>query len=172
MMRGRREMRIGVMDLFLVLALVLSLVGGLLRWQTLRGVREQGDLEDYRLVLTVDEIDRSAADCIEVGEMLYDAAGMALGRVTALRREAAELRLQTRDGILTGVWPETLRCRLVIEISVRGSLFDGVLTPEGHSPLPIGETVTLFSRRLRVFGRVSALFPSETSKNGIFDKNV
>ena len=171
-MRDHKRWRVGVIDLLLVLALLLLAVGGLLRWQTLRELREAVADGAYHLVLTVEAIDTASAECLAEGEVLYDAAGRALGRVIALRREAAELCMSTDGGTVTGEWPQELRCRLVVRVAVEGSRREGVLTPTGWSPMPVGETVTLFSRRLRLCGRVSGVFSAADSENGIFNENV
>lgn len=154
-MSGREnERRLGVADLFLLFLLLLSVVGMLLRWQGMRALNEVPQSEIYRVLLQSEIMDRTAADCLSEGEILYDGAGQRIGIVTALRIRTAEIEREIDGGRVTGTWPLEMRCRLQVEIALEGTLRDGVLLMNDRVPLPIGQEQTLFSRRLRLHGTV------------------
>lgn len=153
---GRRgEMRGSVVDLFLLFLLLLSLVSGLIRWQESRARSEEG-LKTYRAVLLSETMVTESADCLEVGEWLFDPSGERVGRVTGISRVSAPLTLETDGGILRGEWEASKRCRLRVELEATGGERGGVLLLGGTSPLAVGGERVLFSERMRLQARLLA----------------
>lgn len=148
-MRREGERRISVIDLFLLLLLVLCLVGGLLRRQDARARREES-LERYRAVWISETLLSESADCLAVGEELFDLSGTSFGRVTAIERVTAPLVIETANGTVRGEWEIGERCRLRVEVEMAGSERGGVLLLGGTLPLGVGGARALFSERMRL----------------------
>ena len=151
----KRDRRGSIVDLFLVLLLLLSLASGLIRWNQSRIQTEEG-VEIYRAVLLSGIVTPESADCLEVGEWIFDEAGERIGRVIAIDRIAAPLTVETGNAVVRGEWEMSKRCRLRVEVELNGRERDGVLLVDAVSPFGIGGERVLFSERMRLEARLLA----------------
>ena len=154
----RKKMRLGVGDWLLIFVLLISLLSGFLRFREMRDQSVESDLSEHRVLLLTDAVHTSTADCLNVGELLYNAAGDAIGRVIQVERQALEVSVKTERGSVRGAWPIEEKCRLRVEITVLGTMRDGVLLLDGKTPLPVGAGQTLFSGRLMLSGVIVGAF--------------
>ena len=158
MSRAKKIMRLGVGDLLLIFVLVISLLSGFLRFREVKNQLTLPDISEHRVLLLTDAIDASAADCLELGELLYNAAGEEIGRVVQVERQLLEVSVKTERGTVTGAWPIEQKCRLQVEIAILGTMRDGVLLLDGKTPLPVGNRQTLFAARLMLGGVIVGAF--------------
>ena len=145
----REERRISVIDLFLLLLLLLSLLGGLLRWQDSR-TRSEENMRTYRATLLSEVVFTESADTLAVGEWLFDPSGTPFGRIVAIERVSAPIVLETGSGSVRGEWDISKRCRLRVTVEIEGSARGGVLLLGGTTPFAVGGDRVLFSERMRL----------------------
>ena len=146
--------RLGIGDLFLLFVLLISVVSGFLRFREMKSSMIETDVAEYRILLLSEAMHTQSADCLREGEILYSAAGDAIGRVTDITLKPLEVRVEADAGGVTGVWPIEQKCRLLVEIAVLGRIRDGVLLLNGRIPIPVGLAQTLFGERMMLSGVV------------------
>ncbi|MBE6633799.1 MAG: hypothetical protein E7620_05600 [Ruminococcaceae bacterium] len=126
-----KNKKFGRTDWFLLLVLLLSAAGILLR-----GVepRRGEPLEAYAVVGVWREVDPRTAGCLSVGQLLYTEAGEIFGEVLDIKPEEREAG----------------EADVVITARVMGRLQERVLLRNGTRGLCLGETYLLFSDTARV----------------------
>lgn len=140
-MRERKS--IGLLDVFVLILILLSVVGIVLRMQALRIV-EENDAR-YHALARVQMLHAETAECIEVGDLLYTADGTVYGRIEAVEVTPADVKLQSDGRIYLGAWDEKLYVDVKLEISVEGRISEGAFLRDGKHALLVGEDIQLRS---------------------------
>ena len=149
-----------VLDLFLLLMLFLCLASGVLQWLDIRNAegidREQGVLLEFYS----DGISAMTAECLRIGEALYQADGSCFGTLERIERLPLRASLMHDGKEFFGTWELEQKCRLRITVSASGSMHRGSFLYKGKTPLGIGEAIVLRSRGSELEYRLSRCRPS------------
>ena len=136
-----------VLDLFLILLLVLCAAGLLFRWQFIREKADDSSTEEIELVLESEAIDRQAAGCLSVGEVLYDASGEPIGRVISVLVETVDAEVLSEGSYYVGTWDRERLCKILVTVRCERHASSGGQTRVRGTLLSVGESVQLFSVR-------------------------
>ena len=144
-----------VLDIFLVFLLLFSVLGIFLRSHSLKSLSASEEMRKYVAFAVMESVDPRLFDCLEVGEPVFTAAGETWGRVSGVSRTPAKTSVQGNDGaIVQGVWEETRRCDLLVEILFEGNDSAGRVLQNGKTAVLAGQRVTLYSHRVMLSLRI------------------
>lgn len=125
-----RKRRGSIVDVFLILLILLSIVS--IIWRYYRVSTTVSQLEKPLLLTAETEIlDSGTYDCMRVGDKLYTASGELFGTLLSVEKIQAEVSLILDGEWYEGAWEEELRCKVRMEIAVnaiaseRGDLVAG-----------------------------------------------
>jgi len=121
----------------------LGVVGAVLRGHGLRHFRNTESSEPCFLMLYSNAIDGQIADCIAVGEAVYDQNGVYFGVVESLEVLPHSVLLESQGRFYSGEWDPQRLCRLRLRVSSVGSVRDGIFFWEQRTPISIGSTFRL-----------------------------
>ena len=143
--RKKRAERGSVLDVFLILLLLGSLVTAGLR------IYRSGGAEDAsrraEAVLLAREIRGEIARQIPVGAMLYASDGSPYGKVTQVRIKGSVAELTEGGVSYFGEWDPSLWCDLFLTVEIWGSERDGVFYRNGSEGVLLAARSVLHTRR-------------------------
>ena len=148
-MRGRRG---NVLDLFLILLLVFSLVSVIGRFGGGEGSR--GEVTEGVVSVQVDSCDASLFECLSVGEALYLASGEYFGELEGIEVTPASVTLLEDGVFFVGTWDGDGPRRFVFSIRVAGRVREDVFYRAEHEALLSGLPVVLYGERAVIRGTV------------------
>ena len=144
-----KQRRLGMIDIFLIVVLLLSGIGIALRIYTGKG-REAGVENSCTVEILARQAFASGVDCIESGEMLYTEDGTAFGRVVEIVRDPTPIVLYTEGRECVGKWDEEKYCNVTLLVEVWGRYDGAVFLQAGRYPIIVGKTLTLYSERVHM----------------------
>ena len=136
-----------ILDLFLVFLFLLCIVGGLLRLRELRVQNAPIATAPHTLTAVVPRLDPRAADCIDVGELIYTEAGVPFGRVTAKETLPAKVALLHEGTYVQGAWDVEQFVELRLSVEVDAVQSGRGLLHHATTPLSVGETMAFYTER-------------------------
>ena len=142
-----KHRRLGMIDAFLIVVLLLSGVGIALRIHARGDGAVVGDVRGGVMVVAR-QAPASCADCIEIGETLYTADGNAFGRVIDVIRAPSRIYLYEDGKECVGEWDEQKYCDLTLLLEVEGTYDGAVFLQAGRYPVIMGKTVSLHGERV------------------------
>lgn len=139
------QKRGGLLDVFIILLIVLSVVGICLRMQALQS---GGDNDSFcRVRAVVKNLPTETADCLTEGESLYTNDGSLYGMVESIETEPARITVYQGDKAYHGVWEDGSTVDLEIWMTLTGSVGEDVFLRDGKHAVLLGEQVLLYGER-------------------------
>lgn len=134
-----------LLDLVLLFLLILSVVLILFRWQSQR----ENTVEQSPFLVTVKvmEVQPQVAQCLGVGETVYDAFGEVVGEITRITLSDATVTIKNGEGYATVTPPGYGLVTLELEIQAFGALDGGAFLRGGKRTMLIGEETVLYTRK-------------------------
>lgn len=144
-----KQRRLGMIDVFLIVVLLLSGIGIVLRMHM---EQEKGTdaVNSCTVAIFARQAFASGLDCMELGEMLYTEDGTAFGRIVDIVRAPAQIVLYTDGRECVGEWDEQAYCNATLLVEVLGR-YDGTLFLQaGRYPIIVGKALNLYSERVHM----------------------
>ena len=142
-MKIRKRLRIGILDVLLVLCLLCAIVVGLLRALDMDGMAV-GNEEENHVRLFVEELPTGAIPHLHEGDLLYNAEGALFGRLASIEVLPVTVEILENGAFYRGEWDTSERCSLRLTVSVKGIHSDGVFLWEGRRAIPTGLSILLY----------------------------
>ncbi len=152
-MKQTRKKLGSILDAFLTLLILLSVLGIVFRSCTARGIN-QSDFVPREVVLQMREVLPTTIACITVGENLYDVSGKLFGVVRAVERSKTKFQIQQNGVWLEGEWNIDERCDVIVRIEVMGTEKEGRFFLAGTDAVLFGKEMELYGEKIRMFGRL------------------
>ena len=141
----KRERSGNLLDLFLVLVLVLSFCGILLRRYDLSKPSKTEDLREYTVVAECKGILYDSVECILDGEILYTAQGEIYGVLEDHDVKPAKAVFWENGELHQGYWQGNTRCDVTLLLRVNAKESDHGLLKDGTLAILCGQSVILYS---------------------------
>ena len=135
-----------LLDLFLGLLLVLSLLSIGMRAMTSYGKGSAEAEERYSVTVRMQRVPSVGAEMLTNGQTLYTAAGEAVGSLLSFSVEEHTETLVWNGALYSSVLPREETCDLILTLSLRGKERDGVFLFLGREALAIGSEVLLYTQ--------------------------
>lgn len=142
-MRNRR--RIGVLDVFMGMLLLLGAIGLILRARILQSEVEVN--ETCAVICLARGVPADMAECLHVGEILYTADGSVWGVLREVEARPAEISVLQNGEHVSGVDPTGERLDLTLTVAVSGATSESGFLRDGKYVVLRGEGVLLYSER-------------------------
>ena len=163
----KRE-RGNLLDLFLILLLVFSVIGVGLRQHALQRERQVVEEERYFVTLLLKKVPAEWIDCVSVGETLYLPDGTSFGVLRTLSCRPAQEILSGNGGTQSVLWEDGTFLDVSAVVEVQGQVREGVLLRDGKYALLLWSRQTLYSARAQWQATVSEVLPEkEEEESGI-----
>ena len=150
-----KERRGNVLDLFLILLLVFSILGVIARYREV-GMTVDASTEG-ELVLRVESTDAALSECLTVGEELYLVSGAYYGELVGIESARARISLLEGGSFFEGEWDENGPREFTLTVKVMGSVKSGVFYHLQREALLVGSTLTLYGERAVIGGKIIAV---------------
>ncbi|MBQ1963671.1 MAG: hypothetical protein II369_06090 [Clostridia bacterium] len=151
MKRGRgqptKRGRGNLLDLFLILLLLFSVIGVGLRQHALQREQEELPKEAYCVTLLLKKVPSEWVECVSVGEVLYLSDGTPFGVLRELSCSPARESISTIGGTQSVLWEDGSYLEVSAKVIVQGRIREGVLLREGKYALLLWSRQTLYSTR-------------------------
>jgi hypothetical protein len=155
-----RGARGGILDLFLLFLLLLSLCSVAVRYLQTWDTGEEQPLSGYRLICVAEGLDPLTAQCVEAGDIFYLPSGDRFGSLYAKRFLPAELCLLSGGEYVEGKSDPALLGDLHLEIEFFGCEGEQGILWQGRVGVLTGQTLLLKSDKATLRIRVLAVTKS------------
>ena len=157
----KNEKKGSLFDVFFIAFLLLCILNATLRLGEKSDALSQGAFEDYLVMATISSVRAETADCLETGESLYTDAGEEYGVLEVLSSSPARLQMEQNGTVYEGVWEDT-RIDLTVQIRIKGMEQGGRVFRESREQLCAGQSVTLYTKRTKLFLQILDFVPARS----------
>ena len=137
--------KVNLLDLVMLFLLILSVLMIPLRWKTQRELPI--GTQPYIVTLRNTSVHPQIAQCLTVGEWVYDSQGETVGELLNVLNSEASMILTDGKALISAAPKEYAPVSLEIRIRVLGTTEGGMLMIGGKRMLPIGEEVQLYTKK-------------------------
>lgn len=144
----REKQRVGILDVFMILLILLGVIGLILRVQ----IRHDTEtLAEERLVaIRASALHPMTASALRPGEILYTEDGTRYGVIEEVELEGARIRLSERGETVVGSWDASEWVDVTLWVRVLGRMGDGYFLRDGTHAVLCGERILLYGERTAI----------------------
>ena len=148
----RERHRVGLLDVFVILLILLGVIGLILRMQIRYDAK--ADFEERIVRMRATALHPLTASCLQSGEVLYGEDGEPYGVVERIEAVGARVQISEKGETVVGAWEETEWLDVTIWVRVTGRMGEDGFLRDGTRAVLCGERISLLGERTAISYRV------------------